>query len=46
MINYDLPWNPNRLQQQMGRIHGIGQERAVLSKKLSSSKYNGILFDK
>lgn len=26
MINYDLPWNPNRLEQRMGRVHRIGQE--------------------
>ena len=29
MINYDLPWNPARLEQRMGRIHRIGQEKDV-----------------
>jgi superfamily II DNA or RNA helicase len=25
MVNYDLPWNPNRVEQRFGRVHRIGQ---------------------
>lgn len=28
MVNYDLPWNPNRVEQRFGRIHRIGQTEA------------------
>ncbi|MHC3382034.1 DEAD/DEAH box helicase [Haloarcula sp. H-GB5] len=29
LVNYDLPWNPMRVEQRIGRIHRIGQKRSV-----------------
>ena len=33
MVNYDLPWNPNRLEQRFGRIHRIGQTEVCQDRK-------------
>ena len=30
MLNYDLPWNPMKIEQRIGRIHRIGQEQEVM----------------
>jgi superfamily II DNA/RNA helicase len=37
MINYDIPWNPNRLEQRMGRIHRYGQDKEVFIFNLVAS---------
>lgn len=29
LINYDLPWNPQRIEQRIGRVHRYGQRRGV-----------------
>jgi SNF2 family DNA or RNA helicase len=29
MLNFDLPWNPQRIEQRVGRIHRVGQTRPV-----------------
>src|SRR5437879_9177978 len=29
VVNYDLPWNPLRIEQRIGRVHRLGQDRAV-----------------
>lgn len=36
MVNYDLPWNPMRLEQRIGRIHRLGQEHPVSVFNLST----------
>ena len=37
MVNYDLPWNPNRIEQRFGRIHRIGQKHECTLWNLVSS---------
>ena len=46
MVNYDLPWNPNRLEQRFGRIHRIGQtEVCHLWNLVASETREGEVFD-
>ncbi len=47
MINYDLPWNPNRIEQRFGRIHRIGQREVChLWNLLASGTREGDVFQK
>lgn len=47
MINYDLPWNPNRLEQRFGRIHRIGQlEVCHLWNLVASETREGYVFQR
>jgi len=47
MINYDLPWNPNRLEQRFGRIHRIGQtEKCHLWNLVSKETREGMVFQR
>ena len=38
MVNYDLPWNPMRIEQRVGRIHRIGQTREIQIYNLSAER--------
>ena len=45
MVNYDLPWNPNRIEQRFGRIHRIGQtERCHLWNLVAMETREGHVF--
>ena len=47
MVNYDLPWNPNRLEQRFGRIHRIGQtEVCYLWNLVSQETREGEVFQR
>jgi len=47
MINYDLPWNPNRLEQRFGRIHRIGQtEVCHLWNLVANETREGMVFQR
>lgn len=46
LINYDLPWNPNRLEQRFGRIHRIGQtETCRMWNMVAKGTREGQVFD-
>lgn len=47
MVNYDLPWNPNRIEQRFGRIHRIGQtEICHLWNLVAKETREGQVFDR
>ncbi len=47
MVNYDLPWNPNRIEQRFGRIHRIGQtEVCRLWNLLAKETREGDVFER
>ncbi|MBR3315603.1 MAG: DUF3883 domain-containing protein [Atopobiaceae bacterium] len=47
MVNYDLPWNPNRIEQRFGRIHRIGQtEVCYLWNLVAKETREGQVFDR
>ena len=38
MINYDLPWNPMKIEQRIGRIHRLGQKNEVMIYNLCAAE--------
>ncbi|MHC5019507.1 MAG: helicase-related protein, partial [Planctomycetota bacterium] len=46
MVNYELPWNPNRMDQRIGRLHRYGQKREVKVWNFSAAgTREGAIFD-
>ncbi|MDF1595724.1 MAG: helicase-related protein [Acidimicrobiia bacterium] len=47
MVNYDLPWNPNRIEQRFGRIHRIGQQEVChLWNMVAHNTREGAVFER
>jgi len=52
MVNYDIPWNPARLEQRMGRLHRFGQQHAevrifnLVAEKTREGDVLAVLLDK
>lgn len=47
MVNYELPWNPNRLEQRMGRLHRYGQKNEVfIHNLLIRNTREGAIFER
>ncbi len=47
MFNYDIPWNPNRLEQRMGRIHRYGQtDDCLIFNFVATNTVEGRILDK
>ncbi len=47
MVNYDLPWNPNRIEQRFGRIHRIGQDQVChLWNLVAHGTREGLVFER
>lgn len=47
MVNYDIPWNPNRIEQRFGRIHRIGQKQpCFLWNLVAHETHEGKVFER
>lgn len=47
LFNYDIPWNPNRLEQRMGRIHRYGQtENCLIFNFVATNTVEGHVLDR